>query len=356
MSMPDRETLYAEQIAKLFIDGLSEETPTYRNPWVEGKGPTPFGQYNPLSGKQYRGSNQMLLTMIAIDKDYDDDRWLTFKQGAALGARVRKGERGVLVRYYKEETKEVENDQGEKETLTRGRMYFANVFNACQFDGLPLRPERDFSRTADMMHAEAQAVVDRLGVPVFHDTRRRAYYDLTKDEIHLPPMDQFRSKGDAWATLLHECAHATGHPSRLNRDMRSSKDDMSIYAREELRAEVASLMIGQRCGVHAEIGQHKAYVKHWVQILTEKPTEILKACADAEKICFHLGVHAPEHERLLPKEQSPAEKARLEQGVAEIKKIEEESQKRARTRERRVRAARTQKKIPAPELSQSQSR
>lgn len=358
MKAPDRADAYAEQIAKYFIDALTEETPTYRNPWMDGKGPTPFGQYNPISGKQYRGTNQLLLSMVAIERDYDDDRWLTFKQGAALGGRVRKGQKGMLVRYYKEESKEVDNAQGEKEMLTRGRMYFANVFNASQFDGLPIRPQMDFSKTADMMHKEAQEVVDRLGVPVFHDTRKRAYYDVAKDEIHLPSMEQFRSKGDYWATLLHECSHATGHPSRLNREMRASKDDMSVYAREELRAEIASMALGQRTGLmQADLaGQHKAYVKHWVQILTEKPQEILKACADAEKICFHLGVHAPEHERLQTKEQSPAEKARIEQRVAEIKRIEEEAQKRSQTREGRVRAARSQKKNPVPEQAQSQSR
>jgi len=352
VSFPNRDQVYDDQVAKIFLDCLTGETPKYRNPWVDGKGPTPFGQYNPLTSKQYNGSNQFLLTALAIQRGYDDDRWLVMNQGGSLGGRVRKGEKGTLIRYFREVEFEGKNEEGEPETQKRMKAYYSYVWNASQFDGLPMRPQIDMTKTADMMHAEAQAVVDRLGVPVLHDTRKTAYYDPRKDEIHLPPMDQFRTKGDYWATLLHECAHATGHKSRQNRDMRSMKVDLSVRAREELFAEISSMMLGQRIGVHAELGQHQAYVKHWVQILTDKPREILKACAVAEKICFDLGVHSPEHERLTPKEQTPEQKAKVEQGVAKIKEIEAESQKRARTRKSPTRP-RTRK---APEQAQSQSR
>ena len=353
MSFPNRDQTYDDHVTKIFLDCLTSETPKYRNPWVDGKGPTPFGQYNPLTSKQYRGSNQVLLTAIAIQRGYDDDRWLGMNQGGSLGGRVRKGEKGTLLRYFREIEVEVTNKDGEKEIEKRKKPYYSYVWNASQFNGLPVRPQIDMSKTADMMHAEAQAVVDRLGVPVFHDTNQKAYYDSRKDEIHLPPTDKFRSKNDFWATLLHECAHATGHSSRRNRDMRSSKDDIKLYAREELRAEIASMMMAQRIGgLQPPIDQHQAYVKHWVEILTDKPGEIIKACSDAEMICFDLGVHAPEHERLTPKEQTPEQKAKVEQGVAKIKEIEAESQKRARTRKSPTKPPTRR----APEQAQAQSR
>ena len=37
-------------------------------------------------------------------------------------------------------------------------------------------------------------------------------------------------------------------------------------------------------GLGYDPGQHAGYVDHWVQILTDTPTEILYAAADAEKI------------------------------------------------------------------------
>jgi antirestriction protein ArdC len=47
------------------------------------------------------------------------------------------------------------------------------------------------------------------------------------------------------------------------------------YAREELRAEIASLILGSEVGLGYDPGQHAGYVDHWVQILTDTPTEIL---------------------------------------------------------------------------------
>ena len=43
-------------------------------------------------------------------------------------------------------------------------------------------------------------------------------------------------------------------------------------------------MIGMETGVGHDPGQHAAYVERWIQILKDKPTEILRACRDAEKI------------------------------------------------------------------------
>jgi antirestriction protein ArdC len=75
---------------------------------------------------------------------------MTYKQAAAVGAQVRKGEKGTPVQYWKfsEEQNKVDdsgrpvlNAKGEpvKETvqLERPRVFFATVFNAEQIDGLP---------------------------------------------------------------------------------------------------------------------------------------------------------------------------------------------------------------------------
>lgn len=56
------------------------------------------------------------------------------------------------------------------------------------------------------------------------------------------------------------------------------------YAKEEFRAEIASLMVGVPLGIGHDPGQHAAYVKSWVQVLKEDPKEILSASRDADKI------------------------------------------------------------------------
>jgi antirestriction protein ArdC len=56
------------------------------------------------------------------------------------------------------------------------------------------------------------------------------------------------------------------------------------YAKEELRAEIASLMIGDRLSIGHDPGQHAAYVGSWIKALQEDPKEILRAARDADKI------------------------------------------------------------------------
>ena len=56
------------------------------------------------------------------------------------------------------------------------------------------------------------------------------------------------------------------------------------YAKEELRAEIGSLMIGDELQIGHEFGQHAAYVDHWIKVLQDDPKEILRASRDAEKI------------------------------------------------------------------------
>jgi putative DNA primase/helicase len=53
------------------------------------------------------------------------------------------------------------------------------------------------------------------------------------------------------------------------------------YAREELRTEIASLIIGAELGTGYDPVQHAAYAASWVKILNDDPLEIFRAAADA---------------------------------------------------------------------------
>ena len=82
---------------------------------------------------------------------------------------------------------------------------------------------------------------------------------------------------------LHELGHATGHPSRLARDL-AHPFGSEGYAREELRAEIGSLMLGEQLGIGHDPRQHVAYVANWIKALEQDPREVFRAAADAEKI------------------------------------------------------------------------
>ncbi len=168
--------------------------------------------------------------------------------------------------------------------LDKPKVFSAVVFNAEQIDGLP--PLQ--IKTPDWDHHErAEGVLKASGADIRHDQPDRAFYRPATDRIHLPSRDSFKSADTYYATALHELGHWTGHPSRLDRHLAHPFGSVG-YAKEELRAEIAYLMIGDQLGIGHEPGQHAAYLKSWVQVLKEDPKEILRASGDADKITAYV--------------------------------------------------------------------
>lgn len=76
------------------------------------------------------------------------------------------------------------------------------------------------------------------------------------------------------------------------------------YAKEELRAEIASMIISDELGIGHDPRQHAAYVGSWIKILQDDPLEIFRAAADAEKIQEYIfGLeHQQKQQREVPME------------------------------------------------------
>ncbi|WP_107726660.1 ArdC family protein [Neisseria weaveri] len=280
---------YAEAIAAELIAHLKSGTAPWQKPWE----PTMSGlPYNHLTGNTYSGSNTLKLMM----QPYDDPRWLTYKQAQSVGAQVRKGEKGVSLirlithveRTVKDENgKPVLDDNGEpqKEFVKLDFPYIKtfSVFNAEQIDGLPEWKPTHSPQHEWENHQRAEALLTASGAEIRHRYGDAAYYWPSEDHIVLPHKEQFPNAGLYYATALHELGHWTGHEGRLNRDLSGGYGTLS-YAREELRAEIASMMLTRQLGLPHDPGRHAAYVGTWIQILTDEPTEILKAARDADKI------------------------------------------------------------------------
>ena len=130
------------------------------------------------------------------------------------------------------------------------------------------------------------------GPTVEHVHGDRAYYRVAEDKVVLPEHHQFPTRNGYYQTALHECAHSTGHPDRMNRD--TLKDGMEQgfgsleYAREELRAEISAMMTGERVGVGHDPQRGAAYVENWVKVLEEDPREIHRAAAEAQRMSDYL--------------------------------------------------------------------
>lgn len=279
---------YRDEIAAEIIARIEAGTAPWMMPWDAGTIGT--GPFNPITNKAYRGINDLWLGL----RGRTDPRWMTYKQAAGIEAQVRKGEKSATIEYWQwtdrvalidQDGKPVLDDEGKQRyrnvQLERPRVFYAKVFNAEQIDGLapfiappaPPEPER---------HALAEKLLAESGVPVLHDQNNRAFYRIASDEIHLPPRNFFRSAEAYYETALHELGHATGHQSRLKREFGSFGGE--VYAREELRAEIASYMLARDMGISFDPSNHAAYVESWLKALQDDKNEIFRAARDAEII------------------------------------------------------------------------
>jgi putative DNA primase/helicase len=287
---------YVASVAEQLIAQLEAGTAPWVKPWRPGARFMPF---NPITGKDYRGMNAVILLMTAEALGYGDARWMTYRQAASQDGQVRRGEKSTLIQYWKwREERPVIGPDGaplrdadgkaiiERVELVRPRVFVAAVFNAAQIDGLPA-PEPRPALPEWQRHELAEAILRNSGAEIRHLACDRAAYNRILDTIVLPQRPQFPTADGYYATALHELGHWSGHETRLNRDLAHPLGSEG-YAREELRAEIASLMLGDRLGIGHDPSQHAAYVGHFLQILRSDPQEIFRAASDAERIVTFL--------------------------------------------------------------------
>lgn len=283
---------YHQVVANQIIESLKTGTAPWLKPWEPGTGNSQV-PYNPITGKRYRGINALYLML----NQSDDNRWLTYKQAQSMDAQVRKGEKGTTIQYWKFHEEQVKQDDAGKPVLDeqgnplkvqvnleRPKVFYATVFHASQIDNMPelITKEPDWS-----LIERAEKMLDNSGAAIIHSEADRAFYKLSTDSIHLPPKEQFKSAANYYATALHELGHWSGHSSRLDRDL-GHPFGSEAYAKEELRAEIASMLLGYELGIGHDPSQHTAYIKSWIRVLEDDPLEIFRASADAEKIVNHL--------------------------------------------------------------------
>ena len=327
-----------QSVADVFIQGLEDGTSQWVKPWT---GDTiPALSYNPVSGVQYRGGNQLILTMAEWKMAMDDlnpggdRRWMTYKQAASVGAQVRKGQKSQMLVSYKEIEDRRGIEPGE-DPIRRLVAFPFFVFHASQIDGLP-PPKQPQPRLLDERMAQAQKIVDDFGVPVISGGNA-AFYMPLKDRIFMPDREAFRDDPSWMATLLHECAHATGHESRLNRKFSFDRKGEE-YAREELRAEMSSFDMCRRLGVPYDPSQHIAYVNSWISLLRKDPAELMRAAADTDRILKFLNVPELEVEKIPQIAQEQDQEQVREKGKAVVERERQEPKTRAVSRPTRNRS------------------
>lgn len=297
-----------KKIVDTLISFIEQDPTQWEAGWYRAPSVSPI---NGKTQKNYKGLNAFYLYVIAAMKGYRDPRWLTFNQVKELGGIVRSGEKSSEVffwTWYDKKTKkpfeaktleglsEEEKLEYKKENV-RPVIKFYQVFNGQQCENIP---EYEIVQTPTMAEEERarqndliETVIANSEAPIQYNGGNRAYYSPMSDSIHLPEVKDFKTMQDYYATALHEIAHSTGHESRLNRSLKGMFGSLD-YAREELRAELASVFMQTELGISVEgkhFENHGAYLASWLKAVKDNPKEFYSAASDAEKIADYVSAH-----------------------------------------------------------------
>lgn len=299
---PQRKQLVDQVLANLEKGNLF-----WTQGWVTAGAPE-----SAVTGKKYRGINNLYLSLVAMAENYGDNRWATFRQMEEKGWTFKKDEEGhtlgkgksVSVEYYEMRDKETKRrfDRSVLDGMTfdEQREYmdknvywlrkFYRVFNCSLMDGVPAK-EMPMIDVNDRIE-KAEAILDYWNANeskiVYGGSQ--AFYRPSTDEVHLPEREKFKSTQSFYDTAFHEIGHSTGHESRLNRDLSGGFGSQS-YAMEELRAEIASIFMAQDLGIEPSedrLQNNAAYIQSWKDEIKENPNALFTAIADADKIARYV--------------------------------------------------------------------
>ena len=293
----DRTNLYDEITDKIIADLEAGRFP-WVQPWGKAAARAPLGLPNNAStGRAYSGINILILWGAVVQHGFPGQGWLTYRQAAALGGNVRKGEHGTTVvyadRFIPEDEKRRARETGEEAQAIPFLKRFT-VFNTAQCEGLPddiivaapLPPPGLIEPTVDAL-IKATAIDFRIGGD-------RAFYMPALDYVAVPPPQAYFEPINWHRTALHEIGHASGHHSRLNRDLSGSFGSKK-YAYEELVAEMSSAFCCASLGIVPTV-RHADYIGSWLEVLREDNRAIVRAASQASKAADWILSFLPETE------------------------------------------------------------
>lgn len=248
----------------------------------------PVGEpQNATTLRKYTGFNRWHLSSIIKEKGYDSSRFATYKQIAALGGQVKKGEKSYPLFFWgsmyfysgdiavsaNSEEDALKKAQRKKKSITqrdflRKTMFIKHfsVFNLSQADGIQLDDERNEEQ-------KISTLIESCDVKV--KTASYVMYDGDEDELHLPAS----LEAEDYSLVLQSLIGATSHGSRLNREME--------FAEEELVSTIGASFIAASCKVE-DISFDSKMIEHWLTLLNKNPMFLYKASSQAQKATDYL--------------------------------------------------------------------
>ncbi len=264
-------------ITNRIIEQLENQVIPWRKPWTEGGHPQ-----NLFSKRPYTGMNTWLLGSLGYAQNY----FLTWKQLKAVGASVKKGEKGTMVVFWKRLAPEQGKDNKEPQKVNAVLRYYF-VYNIAQIDHLPDVLTIPYPPDTVNQISACDEIIERMpNCPTIKHGKQKAYYDPLNDYINMPKQGSFDSLISYYGTLFHELVHSTGHQSRLNRReiVEPNSFGSELYSIEELTAEIGACYLNSITGImNKEFENSVAYIKGWIERLRNDKRLIVYASGQAQK-------------------------------------------------------------------------
>ena len=117
-SSPAQRRDHYQELTDKIIAALEAGTAPWRRPWDKAACGGATAPVNAATGHRYRGINLFVLGMSPLAFASNDSRWCSYRQAAARGWQVRKGEKATPVYFYK--PIEIEDKTSDGERARRG--------------------------------------------------------------------------------------------------------------------------------------------------------------------------------------------------------------------------------------------
>jgi antirestriction protein ArdC len=276
------------------------------NPWRKEWDTVNNGRHrNFITGKNYHGSNPMMLEFQMMFGGYSLPIWAGAGQMKGKGWWLKKGCSSAYIlrpELHKYEKKDeageviVNVETGETEKGSFVKYKGTPVFNIQCFRGVDEKSEKALQdeiakqlgekveeRDENKVIENAQEILKTWSKEVTANfVGDKAFYIPSKDEITIPPLKTFHSAEAFYATWFHEAVHSTGHDSRLKRGL-TTTHGTTEYANEELIAEMGAFILCTRAEIGSNVENHAAYLEGWLKVLKQGPKALLKAVSAATK-------------------------------------------------------------------------
>lgn len=305
METPEFKPL-SEQVADRMVTALKGGFSLFQKPLKPDGTASFLTPYNPTNGYDYTGSTALILAM----KNKQDPRWMNPDQARYNRTMVIAGSRGTLTNYLKKkEYVPVLDSQGVPQKKADGTpktepkklevpvLADEWLFNADQLKNMPDMKEAIENRSSlqtEPLAERVEKIIKNSGAS-FDWAMDAKFYDQVNDKIIIPDKSEFANETQYFATTLHELAHWSGHPDRLNLDFGADLGT-DAHAKEELRTNIASLFIAAELNIANDIGNHAEFIQRWIDILEKEPNELFHAAEDAQQMAWYILDFAQERE------------------------------------------------------------